>query len=106
MATGKHEQWYSDGLTAEKAGRLIKDYAMIRNPVFGIHRRKLSLKFSLDYAEHGMTDLSMSNTDDIAKLLIETKAMEVPKLNGQVVETFLDGADKLVGISVNSSLVL
>jgi hypothetical protein len=98
-------KWYSNGLTTEKANRLKKEYAVIRNPIYGINdRNELALIVSLE-SERGInTDCYLDDKGDIKSLLLETKSPEVSKLEGKVIEIYKNNK-YLVGISVNKNLI-
>ncbi len=99
------EKWYSNNLTAEEAERLQKDYAKIESPIYGVNDRgALSLQFSLNYANSGGTNWQLMDAEDVRVLLTKTKAFEVSRLEGKVVEAFLEGR-MLRGLSVNESLI-
>lgn len=98
-------KWYSNGLTAEEAEKLQKGYAKIENPIYGINDRdNLSLQFSLSYVDGCVTSWQLTDTRDVKALLIGTKAYEVSRLEGKVVEAFMDG-NLLKGLSVNENLI-
>lgn len=99
------EKWYSNRLTAEQAKELKKEYAKIESPVCMINdNEELALNFSLRYETGSGTNWQLTDTRDIRDLLIRTKAYEVSKLEGKVVEAFTDG-NMLKGLSVNQNLV-
>ena len=99
------EKWYTNGLTAEEAGKLQKDYAKIERPIYGVNDRDtLALQFSLSYASGAGTSWQLTDAKDVKAILTGTKAYEVSKLEGKVVEAFTDG-NMLRGLSVNENLI-
>ncbi len=98
-------KWYCHGLTDEDVEGLKKDYAKIENPTYGINDRdQLALEFHLNHANGGGTQYGLKDPNDIMALLKETKAYQVSKLEGKVVEVFLEGC-MLKTISVNENIV-
>ena len=99
------EKWYSDGLTAETAEKLEKRYAKIEEPIYGINDRDiLALQFSLMFEDSGTTHWQLIENNDIRGLLGKTKSYDVQKLEGKIIEAFMDGR-MLKGLSVNENLV-
>lgn len=99
------EKFYTNGLTAQEAEKLNKDYAKIERPIYGINDRDtLALQFSLSYASGNGTSWQLTDARDVKALLTGTKAHEVSKLEGKVVEAFKDG-NMLRGLSVNENLI-
>jgi hypothetical protein len=99
------EKFYTNGLTAEEAEKLQKDYAKIERPVYGVNDRdNLALQFSLSYANGSGTDWQLTDSKDVKALLTGTKAYEVSKLEGKIIEAFTDG-NMLRGLSVNKNLI-
>jgi len=98
-------KWYSDGLTAEEAEKLQKDYAKIERPIYGVNDRDtLALQFSLSYARGVGANWQLTEAKDVKAILTGTKAYEVSKLEGKVVEAFTDG-NMLRGLSINKNLI-
>jgi hypothetical protein len=99
------EKYYTNGLTAEEAEKLQKDYAKIERPVYGVNDRdNLALQFSLSYASGAGTSWQLTDAKDVKALLTGTKAYEVSKLEGKIIEAFTDG-NMLRGLSVNENLI-
>ena len=100
-----YTKWYSNGLIAEKTEELRKDFAKIESPIYGVNDRDtLALHFLLIYASGRRTDFQLTDAKDIKALLTRTKAYEVSKLEGKVIETFRKG-EMLIGLSINKNLI-
>jgi len=100
-------KWYSGKVTAEEAEKLEKKYAKITNPTYGLTDRDLvALQFSLQYEYKcgAGTKWHLANEMDIKELFVRTNTDEVSKLEGKVIEAFIQG-QMLICISVNENLV-
>jgi len=105
MAEEPNGKWYSNGLNSEEAKKLEKRYAKIGKPTFGLtDRDDLALQFSLRYENDEVTDWYLSDQGDMKELFTRTNTYETSKLEGKVVEAFVD-VNLLKGLSVNENLV-
>lgn len=99
--------WYSHGLKYEEAQKLEKRYAKIGMAKFGLDNQgKLSLSLGLAYETGTSTALFMYDQKDIKNLLVETETTEISKLEGLIVEAFVDvkamnGHGVFKGLSIN-----
>ena len=83
----------------------LKDYAKIGKPIYGVNDRDtLALQFPLYFAEGGSTNWQLTNAKDVKAVLTGTKAFEVSRLEGKVVEAFKDDG-MLKGLSINENLI-
>lgn len=98
-------KWYSNKLSDKEAEIMGVTYAKIERPVYGINDRdQLSLQFHLVFANGRATDSQLTGLDDIKQLLSRTKSFEVPRLEGKIIEAYIDGF-MLKGLSVNENLI-
>jgi len=105
MAEQTSTKWYSNGLTEKKARKLIRKYAKIEKPIFGlIDRDHPALQFKLSYEDSGGTSWYLSDQEDIKQLFDRTGTNETSQLAGKVVEAFVDDC-MLKGLSVNKNLI-
>ena len=103
----EEREWYSHGLNYEEAKKLEKRYAKIGMAKFGLdNRNELSLNLGLAYENGTSTAFFMYNKEDIKNLLIETEISDISKLEGLIIEAFVDsnamnGHGVFKGLSIN-----
>ena len=93
-------KWYSNGLTAEEAEKMQKVYGRIEKPVYGVDIDSwvLALRFLLS-GDGAVISCELTDTEDIKALLIRTKAYEVSRLEGKVLEALIE-RDVLPGLGM------
>lgn len=103
----EERDWYSHGLKYEEAQKLERRYAKIGMAKFGLDDQdKLALSLGLDYETGSSTAFFIYDQEDIRNLLIETENSDVSKLEGLIVEAFVDvkamnGHGVFRGLSIN-----
>jgi hypothetical protein len=99
------KKWYSNGLTAEEAKDLVKQYAKIENPQYGMtDGNELALGFSLTCEDGSEALCDLYDHRDIKMLLTETNVSKVKDLENKIIEAHQD-RNIIRGLSVNKNLI-